>query len=246
MAKKEKKKKRKSIVGPFGLFAFFIILICVVIPNSDNRKTNSSPKATPEPTPYISLIEKFSTSLDDCSEYVNKETADKLYNFLQNDLGFSEIEFVEKNAVGDIIFDINADDYLLRVTLDDENIYSIDCGGYKLYDGENVLMDKNNILDREIDNPSAYYSMAKEIIESVLKAPSTADFPSIFSDDIKMARNKDIVAVQSYVDSQNSFGAMVRSEWTVQFKVLNISTYSYEIIYANIDGSIYGEYIDMD
>ena len=92
MAKKEKKKKRKSIVGPFGLFAFFIILICVVIPNSDNRKTNSSPKATPEPTPYISLIEKFSTSLDDCSEYVNKETANKLYNFLQNDLGFSEIE----------------------------------------------------------------------------------------------------------------------------------------------------------
>lgn len=244
MAKKEKKKK--SGVSSFGIFAFFVILIFVVIPNSNNEETKSTPKSTPEPTPYISPIEQFSKSLDDCSEYVNKETADKLYNFLQNNLGFSEIEFVEKNAVGDIIFDINADDYLLRVTLDDESIYSVDCGGYKLYDGENVLMDKNGILDREIDNPSAYYSMAKEIIESVLKAPSTADFPSIFSDDIKMAKNKDIVAVQSYVDSQNSFGAMVRSEWTVQFRVLNISTYSYEIIYANIDGSIYGEYIDMD
>lgn len=244
MAKKEKKKK--SCLSSFGFFAFIIILICVVIPNSDNEETKSTPKSTPVPTPYISPIEQFSKSLDDCSEYVNKETAEALYNFLQNDLGFSEIEFVEENAVGDIIFDINADDYLLKVTLDDENIYSVDYSSYKLYDGENVLMDKNGILDREIDNPSAYYSMAKEIIESVLKAPSTADFPSIFSDDIKMARNKDIVAVQSYVDSQNSFGAMVRSEWTVQFRVLNISTYSYEIIYANIDGSIYGEYIDMD
>ncbi len=246
MAKKEKNKKRKSIVWPFGLGAFFIILICVVLPNSNNRKTNFEPKITPGPTPYVSPIEKYSKSLDDCSEYVNKETAENLYNFLQNDLGFSEIEFVGKNPVGHIVFDTNADNYSLRITLDDEGIYSIDCGGYKLYDGESILIDKNGLLDREIDNKSAYYSIAKEIVESALKAPSTAEFPSIFSDHIKMARNKDIVAVQSYVDSQNSFGAMIRSEWLVQFKVLDISTYSYDIIYANIDGNIYGEYIDMD
>ena len=244
MAKKEKKKK--SGVSSFGIFAFFMILIFVVIPNSNNEETKSKPKATPEPTPYISPIEQFSKSLDDCSEYVNKETAEKLYNFLQSDLGFSEIEFIEKNAVGDIIFDINADDYLLRVTLDDEIIYSVDCGGYKLYDGEKILMDKNGILDRKIDNESAYYSIAKEIVESALKSPSTADFPSIFSDDIKMARNKDIVAVQSYVDAQNSFGAMIRSEWIVQFKVIDISSYSYQLIYANIDGNIYGEFLEMD
>lgn len=244
MAKKEKKKK--GCLSSFGFFAFIIILICVVIPNSDNEETKSTPKATPEPTPYISSIEQFSKSLDDCSEYVNKKTAEALYNFLQNNLGFSEIKFIEKNSVGDIIFDINADDYLLRVTLDDDSIYSIDCGGYKLYDGEKVLMDKNGLLDREIDNESAYYNIAKEIVESALKAPSTAEFPSIFSDDIKMQRNKDIVAVQSYVDSQNSFGAMIRSEWIVQFKVINISTYSYEIIYANIDGNVYGEFLEMD
>lgn len=245
MARKEKKKK-KSGVSSFAIIAFIIILVCVVIPNSDNEETKSTPKTTPEPKPFVSPIELFSKSLDDCSEYVNKETANALYNFLQNDLGFSEIEFVEKNAVGDIMFDINADDYLLRVTLDDENIYSVDCGGYKLYDGEKVLMDKNGILDREIDNESAYYSIAKEIVESALKSPSTAEFPSIFSDDIKMARNKDIVVVQSYVDSQNSFGAMIRSEWLVQFKVTDISSYSYQLVYANIDGNIYGEYLEID
>lgn len=244
MAKKEKKKK--SCLSSFGFVAFIIILICVVIPNSDNEETKSTPKETPEPTPYVSPIEQFTKSLDDCSEYVNKETADELYNFLQNNLGFSEIEFIEKNSVGDIVFDISADDYLLRATLDDENVYSIDCGDYKLYDGENVLIDKNGLLDREIDNKSAYYSIAKEIVESALKAPSTAEFPSIFSDDIKMQRNKDIVAVQSYVDSQNSFGAMIRSEWIVQFKVTDISSYSYQLIYANIDGNIYGEFLEMD
>lgn len=245
MSRKEKKKK--GCVSYFSIFAIFIILIFVVIPNqNDNEKTKSTPKATPGPTPYVSPIEQFSKSLDDCSEYVNNETAETLYNFLQNNLGFSEIEFIEKNAVGDIVFDINADDYLLRVTLDDESIYSIDCGGYKLYDGEKVLVDKNGLLDREIDNESAYYNIAKEIVESALKAPATAEFPSIFSDDIKMQRNKDIVAVQSYVDSQNSFGAMIRSEWIVQFKVINISTYSYEIIYANIDGNVYGEFLEID
>lgn len=244
MAKKEKKKK--SGVSSFGIFAIIIILICVVIPNSNNEETKSTPKATPEPTPYISPIEQFSKSLDDCSEYVNKETAENLYNFLQSDLGFSEIEFVGKNSVGNIVFDANADSYSLMLTLDDDGIYSIDCGGYKLYDGESVLIDKNGLLDREIDNPSAYYSMAKEIVESALKSPSTADFPSIFSDDIKMARNKNIVAVQSYVDAQNSFGAMIRSEWTVQFKVIDISSYSYQLIYANIDGNIYGEFLEMD
>lgn len=244
MAKKEKKKK--SGVSSFGIFAIIIILVCVVIPNSDNEETKSTPKATPEPTPYVSPIEQFSKSLDDCSEYVNKETAEKLYNFLQSDLGFSEIEFVGKNSVGNIVFDANADSYPLMLTLDDDGVYSIDCGGYKLYDGESVLIDKNGLIDRAIDNESAYYSMAKEIVESALKSPSTADFPSIFSDDIKMARNKDIVAVQSYVDSQNSFGAMIRSEWIVQFKVTDISSYSYQLIYANIDGNIYGEFLDMD
>lgn len=62
----------------------------------------------------------------------------------------------------------------------------------------------------------------------------------------KMQRNKDIVAVRSYVDSQNSFGAMIRSEWTVQFKVIDISSYSYQLTYANIDGNIYGEFLEMD
>lgn len=60
-----------------------------------------------------------------------------------------------------------------------------------------------------------------------------------------MARNKELVAVKGYVDATNSFGAQIRSEFVVEFKVIDLTTFSYETIYINIDGESIGEYIDL-
>lgn len=52
-------------------------------------------------------------------------------------------------------------------------------------------------------------------IKSILKAPSTAKFPSIT--EWYFAKDREKIVVQSYVDAQNSFGAEIRSEFQVTF-----------------------------
>lgn len=55
---------------------------------------------------------------------------------------------------------------------------------------------------------------AEDVIKKTLKAPSTAKFV-----DVKAYENsniKDVWIINGYVDSQNSYGAMLRSIWEVQ------------------------------
>ena len=55
---------------------------------------------------------------------------------------------------------------------------------------------------------------AEQVIEGILKAPSTAKFVDVRA--YELSNLKDVWAVNGYVDSQNSFGAMIRSQWEVQ------------------------------
>ncbi len=57
------------------------------------------------------------------------------------------------------------------------------------------------------------YIVSKRYIESILKSPTTADFPFL---DFKSTHFGDgRYRVTSYVDSQNSYGAMIRSDWSI-------------------------------
>lgn len=60
------------------------------------------------------------------------------------------------------------------------------------------------------------YTMATKIIENNLKAPSTAEYQP-FSDEL-VSVNGNIYTVKMWVDSENSFGARIRSKFTVQVK----------------------------
>ncbi|WP_240371482.1 hypothetical protein [Anoxybacteroides rupiense] len=55
--------------------------------------------------------------------------------------------------------------------------------------------------------------IAQKAVKDRLKAPSTADFP-MYDERFVSAENGNIV-VQSYVDAQNGFGAMIRSNFVV-------------------------------
>lgn len=61
-------------------------------------------------------------------------------------------------------------------------------------------------------------------VKAQLKAPSTAKFPGVIfgANEYKIYSMPDgAYRVFSWVDSQNSFGAMVRSKWMVEFKQSN-------------------------
>ena len=65
----------------------------------------------------------------------------------------------------------------------------------------------------EVDSYSALY-YAEKAIEGRLKAPSTAEFGGIRYSDIR--QEGDTFYVKSIVDSQNGFGAMIRSQFEVR------------------------------
>ena len=93
----------------------------------------------------------------------------------------------------------------------------------------------------------SYWDMAKETVETCLKNPKSADFPSsVFNQDIAMGRKGHLVVVQSYVYSTNSFGAEVKSDFTVEMLVYDTDNFIYDVVYLNIDGETSGEYVSLD
>lgn len=69
------------------------------------------------------------------------------------------------------------------------------------------------------ESPSAAYSMTKKFVEDSLRSPSTAEFPSIFSDDVTTSYVGDCThQITAYVDSQNGFGAMIRTHFLAEVK----------------------------
>lgn len=64
------------------------------------------------------------------------------------------------------------------------------------------------------------FTMANEFIKDELKAPTTAEFPSMVADGVNLiptttGDGKCAFIVQTYVDAQNSFGAMIRQGYSV-------------------------------
>ena len=87
-------------------------------------------------------------------------------------------------------------------------------------------------LPMSISDKSDYQYWTQENVKQLLKAPKSADFPSI-TNGWSFGRNQYYVAVQSYVDAQNSFGAQIRSEFTLIY-FADTST----VAYAVFDGEV--------
>jgi len=85
----------------------------------------------------------------------------------------------------------------------------------------------------------AYYA-AKQFVTKSLKAPSTAKFPNPYSgSDCGAFGSNDVYAAWGYVDSQNSFGAMIRSEWKAAVKDKGES---WQLLYLRVgDGESVGD-----
>jgi hypothetical protein len=72
---------------------------------------------------------------------------------------------------------------------------------------------------REPNKIDAYF-MAEQFITKQLKAPSTAKFPYSSDAEISYDETTKDWTIKSYVDAQNSFGAMIRNNYTVKIKYL--------------------------
>lgn len=98
-----------------------------------------------------------------------------------------------------------------------------DLKGVKIFD--EGIYNKNYLYIRDIsENFSSFRDNSMETVKSNLKSPSSAEFPGSFWDgyDGWLYFIKDnVVTISSYVDSQNSFGAMIRNEFIVQYTIVD-------------------------
>lgn len=191
--------------------------------------------------------------LDKLKKELGDNVGQQAYDILVNQIGFTNVECVKNTeGTGNYIMTSSECDFILTAFPDDK-VYRVfqPNGGSVFYEDDTLKMTVEELKNRTINHNdrSAYYIIAKTIVENGLKSPRSAKFPSIVTrpEEIAMSKNGDIIAVQSYVDAENSFGAMIRSKWTVQFEVIDISTYSYNPLYVNIDGeTLYGKWVDME
>lgn len=215
--------------------------------NEKNKNTKSNDKESEKEEKSNEIKEKGFTEI--INEYVNNSVAEKANDILSNQIGFSKVEF--GGQLGETSnFEIWVDGTRAVLTASDD-VYRIFIPEteYVFYENGQVVMNAQQFADKTIDvaEQSAYYIIAKEIVGSALKNPSSANYPSItFSpQDIAMKKSGDLVVVQSYVDAQNGLGAMMRTNYTVEFRVVDIDSFLYELVYANIDGNATGTYIEI-
>ena len=79
---------------------------------------------------------------------------------------------------------------------------------------------------------------SEEYVKSVLRSPSTADFPW-FDWNFSKDYSSQIATVSSYVDAKNAFGAEVRSYFTLMYKT-NGNRYS--LLYFELNGEVIADY----
>ncbi|WP_350545847.1 hypothetical protein [Pseudoalteromonas sp. 5-MNA-CIBAN-0065] len=73
--------------------------------------------------------------------------------------------------------------------------------------------------EEECKSDYTHYYMAKKFVKRYLKSPSTAEFPSSNDSDVRVEYVGNCVhKIWGYVDSQNSFGAIIRTPYYVEIK----------------------------
>lgn len=181
-----------------------------------------------------------------------ENTGNKAFDILVNQIGFTEVEYIGKNPVGTDNYDFKSNECDFTVTaFKDDDVYRVFRPyGTVFYENGETKDTIKDFENRKIgsDDEISYYIMAQEIVSNNLKNPKSAEFPSIVihPEEIAIQRNGNIVGVKSYVDSKNDFGVAVRNDWIVEFEVVDIGTFSYNLLYANIGGEKIGEFIELN
>lgn len=86
--------------------------------------------------------------------------------------------------------------------------------GHNYVDGKCTRCGERKDSGVRLDDAEAF-TVAEAMVKQKLKAPSTAKF--CLYTEATITHDKDVYTVKGWVDAQNSFGATLRSNWTVTF-----------------------------
>jgi hypothetical protein len=250
-----KKQPKQAGCGSLIVIVLFLAGIFSIMPkknkNDNNSDSTTAFNQTTTETETSTTEEKLQNGnfVDDLSQYVDKNLSEKVYNILINDIGFEKVQF-EKQLGDSGNYEIFAESTAIVITVmpatnEDEEYIRI----FKpetdivFYEDGKVLMTGADYRDTIIDSDLAnkYYVIAQMIIEDNLKNPGSANFPS--QREIMYQKKGNLVAVKGYVEAKNDFNAKIQSNFVVEFTVINLDEWEYEINYIKIDNQESGNFI---
>ena len=194
--------------GAFG-FIFLIVAIALIATGGKIEPVDNSSK----------MIKEIKSSIN-----VNNEEAQAIEDILKA-VGISEIEDIKADESLYEIEGVGSKGYRIKTSFSNNNniILYVDSNNKVICirwadkdfyrDGKALLNFKDYIITWNEQNE--YNIDAQKRIKALLKAPSTAKFPSI--NNWKFGKDNGIVIVQAYVDSENSYGAKLRNEFQIKY-----------------------------
>ncbi|MFL8713116.1 hypothetical protein Q3304_20275 [Clostridioides sp. GD02377] len=229
-------KNKKIVRGLIGIFIIFIfageikvylaqawginIGSQVRVSNESEVSRNNELKSKQDDKKVVNMSEdeqKISKVTNLAQEQVQniakilKECGIEEFESIKHDEGLDNAHFdgekgyrIEFGGSKNIILYLNKDNSVYNVRWADNDFYKDGKVVSKVSD-YTLTMDEKTTLQLQCQNG----------VSAILKSPSTAEFPNITK--WMFSKNKEEIVVQSYVDSQNSFGATMRSEFQIIF-----------------------------
>lgn len=207
--KQKKKDKPKRGCG-IGCLIFIIFIVIASVGGYQSNK-----------------LENSSTTNVSGNSSIDRNTKQNIENIFKQ-CGFTKIKEINHDELLDnahfqgekgyrVSANISSVDNFKNIILylnSDNTVYSVRYADHDLYINGKV---NAKITDYELttDDASKYMIVCKEAVEKVLKSHSTAKFPNFL--DWNIAKKDGQVVVAAYVDSQNGFGATVRSQFQFTF-----------------------------
>lgn len=198
----------------FGsIFGFiFLILAIVMIATGGNLSGDGSysfSKSVREIKNATNVNDDEAKAIEDIFKSVGIEKIESI----NADESLNEIEGVGSKGYR-VKASISETNNIILYVGSDNKVISIRWADKDFYKNGQVLLNFNDYVIT-FDEKNEYNIDAQKRIKSVLKAPSTAKFPNI--NNWKFGKDNGIMTVQSYVDSENSFGAELRSEFQIKY-----------------------------
>lgn len=133
------------------------------------------------------------------------------------DCGFDETTIRLVKAIGTNEAYCNWGKSVVKIRFDaDYKVCRIYAGDTDIYNDGSVVGDVNDILVSSMQYVTLCNS-AQSDVSNYLKSPSTAVYPDVLGDDWTVVRDSDYFYVKSYVDSQNGFGATLRTNFICRY-----------------------------
>lgn len=217
----KKKKSKKPII--IAVIVFFLIGGIGVALSEDQEYTTTTAKnkttSSAVTTTVLSAEEKASIEASEFEE--EHGVPEKLYNSIVaacKEIGINEVDYLYKEddwANGER-FSLSYKGFEFVVYLNrDRTINSINSGTTKYYESGKAVRNVNDHIYTN-DQKIQVKIWAEDAVTAKLKAPSTATFAKY--DEWSYSRDKDVFTAVAYVDAQNGFGAMIRSNFVVKIK----------------------------